>query len=169
DSVKEMIQISERAGVPVDILHLKIADQQCWGRMNEVVELIDEARRRSLDVQANVYPYTRGNNDLASIIPPWAHEGGLGQMQARLKDPAQRARMKEDIRKGLPGWYNHYTAVGGDWSRLLISADNRYRGLTMDRVIAQRSEGRVPPPDPFEVLFDLLLEMGGSVSTVFEH
>jgi len=169
DSVKEMIQISERAGVRVDILHLKIADQQYWGRMNEVVSMIDEARRQGVDVQANVYPYTRGNNDLSSIIPPWAHEGGREQMLARLKDPAQRRRLKEDIRHGLPGWYNHYTAVGGDWSRLLISANNRYQGLTMDRVIALKSQGREPAPDPLDVLFDLLLEMDGTVSTVYEH
>ena len=37
--------IGERAGVPVDIIHLKIADQKLWGRMKEVVALIDEARR----------------------------------------------------------------------------------------------------------------------------
>ena len=76
---------------------------------------------------------------------------------------------KKDIREGIPGWYNHYTAVGGDWSRMLISANNRYQGLTMDRVIAQRSAGKDPRPDPMDVLFDLLLEMEGSVGTVYEH
>src|SRR4030095_13901558 len=70
DSVKEAIQIGETAGVPVDIIHLKIADEKFWGRMKEVVALIEEARRRGVNVQANVYPYTRGNNDLVSIIPP---------------------------------------------------------------------------------------------------
>jgi N-acyl-D-aspartate/D-glutamate deacylase len=75
DSIKQAIEIGERAGVPVDIIHLKIADQKYWGRMKEVVGLIEDARRRGVNVQANVYPYTRGNNDLVSIIPPWAHEG----------------------------------------------------------------------------------------------
>src|SRR5262249_27020572 len=72
-AVEEAIAIGERAGVPVDIIHLKIADQKLWGRMNDIVALIDNARKRGVNVQANVYPYTRGNNDLASIIPPWAH------------------------------------------------------------------------------------------------
>jgi len=167
DSVKEAIRIGERAGVPVDILHLKIADEKYWGRMKEVVALIEAARRRGVNVQANVYPYTRGNNDLDSIIPPWAHEGGRSNLVARLKDPAQRTPLKHDIRNGVPGWYNHYSAVGGDWRRMLISADNPYRGLTMDRVIAMKSEGKTPPPDPLDVLFDLLVEQNGSVSTVF--
>jgi len=169
EAIKQAIEIGERAGVPVDIKHLKIAEQQLWGRMNEVVALIEDARRRGVNVQANLYPYTRGNNDLASIIPPWAHEGGKSAMLARLKDATQRARLKGDIRSGVADWYNHYTAVGGDWSRMLVSANNKYKGLTMDRVIAQRSEGKIPPPDPLDVLFDLLIEENGSVGTVYAH
>jgi N-acyl-D-amino-acid deacylase len=169
DSVKEAIQIGERAGVPVDIIHLKIAEEKLWGRMKDVVALIEDARRRGVNVQANVYPYTRGNNDLVSIIPPWAHEGGRSNLLARLKEPAQRPRLKRDIRQGVTGWYNHFTAVGDDWRRMLISANNPYKGLTMDRVIAMKSEGRTPPPDPLDVLFDLLIEQNGSVSTVFAH
>ena len=89
--------------MPVDIIHLKIADQTLWGRMNEVVALIDAARQRGVNVQANVYPYTRGNNDLASIIPPWAHEGG----NATHCSPGSRtrrsaARMKTEIREACP-------------------------------------------------------------------
>jgi N-acyl-D-aspartate/D-glutamate deacylase len=169
DSIKEAIAIGERAGVPVDILHLKIADQKYWGRMNEVIALIDDARRRGANVQANIYPYTRGNNNLSSIIPPWAHEGGTPKMLERLRDPADRARMKKDIRDGIDGWYNHYTAVGGDWARMLVSDNNQYKGMTMDRVIAARILDKDPPPDPLDVLFDLLLDERGSVSTVYAH
>jgi N-acyl-D-aspartate/D-glutamate deacylase len=167
--VKIAIAIGERAKVPVDILHLKIADQQYWGRMNEVVALIDDARRRGVNVQANVYPYTRGNNSLSSIIPPWAHEGGREKMHERLRDPAQREKMKQDIRNGIPGWYNHYTAVGGDWGRMLISDNNPYKGMTMDKVIAAKSQGKNPPPDPLDVLFDLLIEQKDSIGTVYAH
>src|SRR5437763_7485806 len=77
--------------------------------------------------------------------------------------------MKKDIQNGLPGWYNHYTAVGGDWRRMLVSANNPYQGLTMDRVIAMKSEGKTPPPDPLDILFDLLIEQDGSVGTVYAH
>jgi gluconolactonase len=90
-------------------------------------------------------------------------------MLARLKNPADRKRLKRDINHGVPGWYNHYTAVGKDWSRMLVSADNRYRGMTMDKVIAQRTEGVSPTPDPLDVFLDLLIEENGSVSTVYAH
>ncbi len=168
DAVREAIEIGERAKVPVDIIHLKIADQQYWGRMAEVISLIEDARRRGVNVQANVYPYTRGNNDLVSIVPPWAHEGGTQELIARLKTPEQRARIRKEIQEGIPGWYNHYSAVGGDWSRMLVSANNSYKGLTMDRVLALRA-GDKTPKDPLEELFEILIEQNGSVGTVFAH
>lgn len=169
DSVKEAIAVGERAGVPVDVIHLKIADEKYWGKMNEVVAMIDAARKRGVNVQANVYPYTRGNNNLASIIPPRAHEGGRAKFLERLKDPKERERMKAEIKDGVPGWYNHYTAVGGDWSRMLVSGRGQYEGLTMDRVIDIRSKGKTPKPDPLDVLFDVLVEEEGSVPTVYAH
>ncbi|MDB5307535.1 MAG: dan [Gemmataceae bacterium] len=169
EAVKEVIEVGERAGVPVDVIHLKIADQKLWGRMGDLVGVIAAARARGVNVQANVYPYTRGNNNLASIIPPWAHEGGPAKLLGRLKDPAERARMKRDIKDGLPGWYNHYTAVGGDWSRMLVSGRGPFEGLTMDRVIETRSRGKTPPPDPLDVLFDVLVESDGSVPCVYAH
>ncbi len=178
DAIREAITVGEKAGVRVDVIHLKIADQQLWGRMKEVVDLIEAARGRGVDVQANVYPYTRGSNNLSSILPPWVHEGGADRRLARLRNPADRARMKREIRTGISGWYNHYTAVGGDWKRMLVAGAGRYQGQTMDRVLASR--GVPVPPDPsrasvadadrtLDGLFDLLLETGGSVPTVYEH
>jgi N-acyl-D-amino-acid deacylase len=173
-AIREVIEVGERAGVPVEITHLKIAEKTLWGRMAEIIALIEAARDRGVDVQANVYPYTRGNNDLATIIPPWAHEGGRDAMLGRLKDPSLRERMRRDIRSGLPGWYDHFTAVGGDWSRMLLSADlspknERFEGLTMDAILKQRAEGRDSPPDPLDEMFDFLIEEGGSIPTIYAH
>ena len=131
--------------VPVDIIHLKIADQSLWGRMREIVALIDEARREGVNVQANVYPYTRGNNDLVSIIPPWAHEGGKGAA-AR---PAQRsvaARPPEARHPDRPAGL--VQPLHGRRRRLVAHADQRpselrrtngFEGQTMDQIIAAKS------------------------------
>ena len=172
--MKEAIEIGERAHLPVDMIHLKIADQKYWGRMSEIVALIDAARTRGVNVQAHVYPYTRGNNDLSSILPPWVHEGGPAMLRERLKQPALREQMKRDIQQGLPGWYNHYTAVGGDWSRMLISKETTFKGLTMDRVLAERTRNKgarnqETAPDLLDEFLNYLDEEGGSVSTVYAH
>jgi len=167
-AMREVIEIGRLAGITVEILHIKIADQKFWGRMNEIVKLVDDARAQGVNVGANVYPYTRGNNNLASIIPPWAHEGGNAEMLKKLKDPKERARIKKDVKEGIPGWYNHYTAIGGDWARMLIAANNSYKGLTMDRVLADRTSNK-KNADLLEEFFDFLIEEGGSVSTVYDH
>lgn len=169
DAVKEAIAIGERSGARVDVIHIKIADQAFWGRMKEVVALIEDARKRGVNVQANVYPYNRGNNNLGAILPPWAREGGTEKILARLKDPAERARIKKDVEAGIPGWYNHYTAVGRDWARMLVNEDlstpnKRYEGMTMDKILAAREA-----VDKLDGWMDFLLEEKGSISCIYEH
>jgi N-acyl-D-aspartate/D-glutamate deacylase len=135
--------------------------------MPKLIELIAGARAEGAEVQANVYPYRAGQNDLAAIIPPWAHEGGSEAMIARLKDPAQRPRLEKEILGGIPGWYDHYTATGSWEGMLLVSFRNaqykQFQGKRMSEVIAALG-GK-----PIEVLFRLLADNGGSVPTVYFH
>ncbi|MEX2402131.1 MAG: amidohydrolase family protein, partial [Rhodothermales bacterium] len=149
-------------------IHLKIAHKELWGRMDEVVAMISDARVEGLDVTANVYPYTAGQNNLNSIVPPWAHDGGTERMLARLRDPRQRARIRREVLEGLPGWYNHYLATGDGWDGILLVSmshpDNRpYVGRRMGELIRARGGA------PVEVLVDVLLQENGDVPAVFFH
>ena len=111
----------------------------------------ERARADGLAITADMYPYEAGATGLSSCFPPWAHEGGRAKMLERLRDPATREKMKQNIRNGIAGWYNHYTAVGGDWSRMLVSDRNKYKGMTMDNVIAELSKSRTPTPEPLDL------------------
>jgi N-acyl-D-amino-acid deacylase len=169
ESVAEAIEIGRRANVPVDIIHLKIAEHKMWGQMPELTASIAQARTRGQDVQANVYPYRAGQNNLSSIIPPWAHEGGAEAMIARLRDPSQRRRLEDEINHGIKGtnWYNHYTATGGWEGMLLVSFSNpkykRFEGKRMSEVIQALGKPGI------DVLFELLENNKGSVPTVYFH
>jgi N-acyl-D-amino-acid deacylase len=167
EAVQEAIEIGRRAHVPVDVIHLKISDHALWGQMPRLVELMARARAGGAEVQANVYPYRAGQNDLSAIIPPWAQEGGSAAMIARLKDPALRPRLEKEILGGIPGWYDHYTAIGSWEGMLLVSLrnppDKRFEGKRMSEVIAAVG-GK-----PIDVLFRLLADNGGSVPTVYFH
>ncbi|HMV50750.1 MAG TPA: amidohydrolase family protein, partial [Blastocatellia bacterium] len=168
-SVAEALEIGRRAKLPVDIIHLKIAEHKLWGRMPELVALITDARAQGQLVEANVYPYRAGQNNLSSIIPPWAHEGGAKAMIARLKDSSLRPRLEKEILNGIPGsdWYNHYTATGGWDGMLLVTFRNpkykQFQGKRMSEVIKAMNK------PPLEVLFELLAENDGSVPTVYFH
>src|SRR5947199_10760345 len=52
---------------------------------------------------------------------------------------------------------------------MLISANNNSKGLTMDRILALRTKGKNPPPDLLDEFFDLLIEEGGSLPTIYDH
>jgi N-acyl-D-amino-acid deacylase len=169
ESVAEAIEIGRRARVPVDIIHLKIAEHEMWGQMPELTASIAAARARGQDVQANVYPYRAGQNNLASIIPPWAHEGGAQAMIRRLQDPALRPRLEDEINHGIAGsnWYNHYTATGGWDGMLLVSLSNpkykQFEGKRMSEVIKTLGKPGI------DALFELLENNNGSVPTVYFH
>lgn len=167
-SIEEAINVGKGAKIRVDCIHLKVADKQFWGQMPEVISMIRKARDEGYDIQAHVYPYTAGQNNLRAIIPPWAHDGGNAKMMQRLKDPAMRVRMRKDIENGLPGWYNHYLAVGKDWNAMLLVTltnpkNKPFIGKRMGDLIKARGG------DPIDVLFDVLLEEGGGVGTVYFH
>ncbi len=168
DSVSEAIAVGRKAKVPVDIIHLKIAHKKLWGRMDEVIAVINRARAEGLTVTANVYPYTAGQNSLVSIIPPWAHEGGREKMLARLRNKVDRARMHREVLSGLPDWYNHYLATGDGWAGMLLVSlkSERYKqfqGKRMSELIAAGGQ------DPVETMFDVILEERGQTPTVFFH
>ncbi len=169
DAINEAIEIGRRARVPVEIIHLKIADHSLWGQMPKAISLIANARAQGADVQADVYPYRAGQNDLASIIPPWAHEGGAQAMIQRLRDPALRPRLESEIYHGIPGsnWYDHYTGTGSWEGMLLVKLSNpkyqRFEGKRMIEVIQELGV------NPIDALFELLENNGGSVPTVYFH
>jgi len=167
-AISEAIEIGRRANVPVDLLHLKIAYEKLWGQMPELLGLIQNARNQGVDIQAHIYPYTAGQNDLRSILPPWAQEGGTAEMFKRIQDMSLRDRLVRDIENGIDGWYDHYTAVGKDWSRMQpVAFSNpayrKYNGQRMDRIIADMKR------PPLEALFQILLDNDGSVPTVYFH
>jgi len=167
-AIDEAIQVGKGAGIPVDIIHMKIAHKKLWGRANEIIAMVQKARDEGFDIRANVYPYTAGQNNLSSIVPPWAHDGGREKLLERLKDPSARKRMREEVMNGLPNWYNHYLATGDGWGGMILvtlkhERNTPFQGKRMSELIAARGG------HPADVLFDVLLEEGGSVPTVFFH
>jgi N-acyl-D-aspartate/D-glutamate deacylase len=168
ESIDEAIRIGKGANIAVDIIHMKIAHKALWGRGSEIVAMVQKARDAGYNIQANVYPYTAGQNNLSSIVPPWAHDGGREKMLERLKDPSARKRMREEVINGLPNWYNHYLATGDGWGGILLVSlqherNKPFQGKRMADLIRARGG------NPADVLFDVLIEENGSVPAVFFH
>jgi len=94
ESVRETIRIGEEGGLPTQITHHKIIGQANWGQSAETLRLVEEARRRGVDVTIDQYPYTASSTGIASLLPQWALEGGAKATNERLAAPEQRAKIK---------------------------------------------------------------------------
>jgi N-acyl-D-amino-acid deacylase len=82
-SLDEVFAIAQRAQISTTIWHLKTAYKENWGKMPEVLQRIEAARERGIDVAASVYPYTRASNGLVACFPNWVTEGGTEKMLQR--------------------------------------------------------------------------------------
>jgi N-acyl-D-amino-acid deacylase len=163
-SLDEVFAISERAKISATIWHLKAAYYENWGKMPDVLRRIEAARARGIDVAASVYPYTRASNALISAFPPWAIEGSVEQMTARLKDPAQRERIKKEMEEPSTKWENEWRGSGGASGVMLVGIMNpelsKYEGMTMDEV------GRRMGKDPRDAAMDIAIADGGHTGQI---
>lgn len=100
ESVKETIAIGERGGLPTQVTHHKVIGPGNWGRSVDTLRLIDEAQARGVDATIDQYPYTASSTSIESaLIPAWALEGSREEKLKRLKDPATRAKIKDESAK----------------------------------------------------------------------
>src|SRR6266568_4946892 len=164
-ALNELFQIARDAGIPAEVSHLKVSGRKSWGQMPRILARIDSARAAGLDVTADQYPYTRAATALDASIPSWAESGGLDSLLARLRDPATRAGLRDEMvnPKGTESFY--YEAGGG--AGVLITGtfqdSLRYlQGKTVGEIAAQRHR------DPVETLFDIVLaEQGHRTDAVY--
>jgi dihydroorotase/N-acyl-D-amino-acid deacylase len=151
-SLDEVFEIAQKAQIPVEIWHLKTAYKKNWGRMAHVLSRIKQARDRGLDVTADIYPYIAGSTALSACLPPWAQEGGVEMMLARLRDPQTRQRLKKEISEEQTEWENIYLGSGGPSGVLIGAVVNRelesLQGKRISEIAAEQKK------DPLDTVFD---------------
>jgi len=164
-SVREAIEIGEKANVPVEIFHLKVAGKNNWGRMPKVVVLIETARARGVDINANQYPYIAANHPMLPLLPPWALEGGVDKTMERLRDPQLRSRMKRDIENGMRGWDDNKVQQSGGWQGVVIGGMQTEKNAALAGKTLEEL-GTIRGKDPANAFFDLLIEEHGQVMCI---
>jgi len=158
DSLDETFRIGREAKIPVEIWHLKAAGKANWGKMPEIVARIDAARASGLDVAADTYAYTAWSNSFSAFVPPWAHDGGDAAMVARIKDPVQRAKIRETMLHDTH-WDNEWLEIAGPEgvtiSSTVVASLRTLQGKNIAEIA--KSQGK----DPIDCILDLLAEDPG--------
>ena len=149
EAILEAADIARAARIPVEIWHLKVAEKPNWGKMPQIVQLIQQHRYQGIDMTADQYPYIAFSNSLSSPIPGWAHEGGTEKLLQRLKDPDVRKR----IRKELAATNRN---KGVDFNGIMISSVTnpdlkQWEGKRLTEVAAAWKK------DPYNTMFDFIL------------
>ena len=155
EALDELITIAREADIPAEIYHLKISYPPFWDRFDDVLAVIEDARRSGLKITADMYPYPAGSTGLDAIMPPWVKEGGIDQWIARMQDPETRAKLIQAMRENPDDWDNRLASGGAD-SVLLVEFRNpdlkHLAGMTLAEVAQQRGMS------PEETAIDLVIE-----------
>ena len=165
EAVQETIRISREAGLPAEIYHLKASGEPNWSKMDQVIKLIEDARRAGVKITADMYTYPAGGTGLDASLPPWVFDGGREAAYKRLQDPAMRQKIAEAVRTPTNEWENLYLLAGSPDRILLASFRNDQliplTGKTLAEVAKMRGK------DPIETIMDLLLEDRSRIGTIY--
>jgi N-acyl-D-amino-acid deacylase len=165
EALDELILIGREAGVHAEAYHLKAAGQSNWPKMAQAIAHIEAAHAAGQSVAANMYAYTAGATGLDAAMPPWVQEGGDEAWFARLKDPAIRAHVIEEMRTPTDAWENLAIATGSPDQIKFISFKNEklkpLTGKTLAEVMALRGT------DAENTMIDLVIEDGSRVGTAY--
>jgi N-acyl-D-amino-acid deacylase len=165
EAVQETIRISREAGLPAEIYHLKASGASNWSKMDQVIRMIENARRSGLKITADMYTYPAGGTGLDASMPPWVWDGGREAGYKRLQDPATRKKIAEAIRTPSDEWENLYMLAGSPDRLLLASFRSEnlkpLTGKTLGEVAKMRGK------DPVETIMDLVLEDKSRIGTIY--
>src|ERR671912_827071 len=100
-AVQEVIDIAEQGGVIGVVSHMKALGPGSWGLSKKLIDNIDAARRRGVQVFADQYPYeASGTGIVGALIPRSAQVGGRDAMMKRITGELRneiRAEVKTNI------------------------------------------------------------------------
>src|SRR5262245_24431027 len=163
EAIGEAIAIGKQASLPVVVYHLKIGAKANWGHMDEIRAEIEAARAGGVDISACQYPYTAGGTNLNAVLPGWAQEGGREAMLGRLKNPAERAKMRRDIEANtdVENLLMGATFDGIQIASLPADKDQSIVGKRLSEIAAARHK------DNWDNLFSLLVEYEGRIGAMF--
>lgn len=165
EGVDELIRISREAGIPAEIYHLKAAGKDNWSKEDKLLARIEAAQKEGLKITADMYTYTAAGTGLNASLPPWTQDGGYPALFERLRDPAIRAKIAEQVRTPSNEWENMYLAAGSPEKILLVGFKSEKLKPMTGKSLAEVAKMR--GKDAIETLMDLIAEDESRIDTIY--
>ena len=154
EAIDELITISREAGIRAEVYHLKASGIDNWDKMDQAIQLIDEARAEGLPVTTDMYTYPASSTGLHVQLPDWVREGGVRATIRRLSDASLRQRILDDIEFRTPP--DRILFVGFRNPEL-----RKYTGKYLSEVSEELGKS------PEEAMIDLIVEDDSRIQVVY--
>jgi len=146
EAIKEVIKVAEKTNVKVHFSHYAANGQENWGKSKEMLDIVDEAREKGLDVTFDSHPYIATSTTMIIFLPRWVHEDGPDAILQRLSQPKTREQIYADMREASLPWDRFVLASMSTGKNKIYVGKNLLEGANM--------AGK----DVAEFVCDLLLE-----------
>jgi len=167
-AVREIVEVGRRALAAVHHSHVETVGPRAWSGIAEVLRIEEEAVKDGLDLTGDVIPYTAVCTTMLALYPPWALDGGVAAFVGRLRDPALRRRMKDEVASATAVWppwegegrFTMNIARECGWERIRLAHVDGARHKSHEHLTIAEI-GRRSGKDPFDALSDLLVDENG--------
>jgi N-acyl-D-amino-acid deacylase len=158
EAIDEVIDVAERAGIPLQISHLKTSGRKNWQKLDAVLKKVESARRRGVDAACDRYPYTASNTGLSAVLPDWVFEGGVERLMERLSERGTRDQIRREIYTEHPeeDYFQNIMICA-----VTRPADEQYVGKRI--ADCARAEGK----EPIDFISDLLIAERNMVDAIY--
>jgi N-acyl-D-amino-acid deacylase len=159
EAVTEAAQVGEQTGMRVQLSHFKIDNRKVWGDSVKSLALVEEFRKKGVDVVVDQYPYDRSSTSLSITLPTWALADGQKAIKERLESMSTRARIAGEMKqmlteKGLEDF--GYAMVGG------YPKNREFEGKTIAEIVkGQGKQGTLD--EQIELIFEIMGEGGAQM------
>lgn len=159
EELAKMLRVARESLIPVHVYHLKMRAKANWGRIRQVIQQLEEARREGLEITANQYPYTAMQHPWRRLFPRWVQDAPVQETIAQFKNPEYRARVVRDPE------FTQYVDEHGGWegivaARMDAEKIKKFEGMTIAEI------AKIRESDPVSTCFDLIHEEGSFIHGV---
>ncbi len=154
ESLEEALEIAKVTGVNMKIAHLKIRNRSNWQLMPQVIERLETAFHKGLNVHFDAYPYDSVWQVIYSYLPKWSRLGGRSAILNRLEDAHERKKLANELAE-----QSHQLSM------LVVASTGNQLGM-VGKTVADISKNTGLS---VEEVFIELLKNAGSESLVFDR
>lgn len=126
-ALEEAARIGERAGVRVQVSHLKLSGDSVRGHPHLILERLEAARRRGVRMTADLYPYTASSTGFSTWFPHWARP----VLRSRSTSSPAYLRLKARLARAFNGELDRFV-VGS------CPACPEFEGKSFDEILTSR-------------------------------